>query len=172
MLRIDVNSKYIRRIFMVLELYFIIYLFMYWRNCRCVRLNWVALTLSKRPNRVGDSFPSPEDGNRSSFLNVVFSSIYSSERWTKYRNPGILNCSHVLLNVNNRGTSSLAVFRGRTSVSAHALSCSLHVMCLCMYVPVPTRCIETVLINRHGINNVVRAFFVELMCFRVALFRP
>jgi hypothetical protein len=33
------------------------------------------LPLSKRPNRVGVSLPSPGDGNRSSFRNVVFSSI-------------------------------------------------------------------------------------------------
>jgi hypothetical protein len=31
------------------------------------------LALSKRLNRIGVSLPSPEDGNRSSFLNVVFS---------------------------------------------------------------------------------------------------
>jgi hypothetical protein len=29
--------------------------------------------LSKEPNRVGVSLPSPEDGNRSRFRNVVFS---------------------------------------------------------------------------------------------------
>jgi hypothetical protein len=33
------------------------------------------LALYKGPNRVGVSPPSPEDGNRSSFLNVVFSSF-------------------------------------------------------------------------------------------------
>jgi hypothetical protein len=32
------------------------------------------LALSKRPNRVGVSLLSPEDGNRPSFRNVVFSS--------------------------------------------------------------------------------------------------
>jgi hypothetical protein len=38
--------------------------------------------LSKGPNRVGVSFPSPEDSNRSSFRNVV-SSIYNSGQWIK-----------------------------------------------------------------------------------------
>jgi hypothetical protein len=33
------------------------------------------LALSKGPNRVGVSLPSLEDGNRSGFRNVVFSSI-------------------------------------------------------------------------------------------------
>jgi hypothetical protein len=38
------------------------------------------LALSKGPNRVGVSLPSPEDGDRSSFRNVVFP-IYL-ELWT------------------------------------------------------------------------------------------
>jgi hypothetical protein len=33
------------------------------------------LALSKGPNRVGVSLPSPEDGKRSSFRNTVFFSI-------------------------------------------------------------------------------------------------
>jgi hypothetical protein len=37
---------------------------------------------------------SPEDGNRSSFRNVVFSCIYNSRRWTKPTNPVILNVIH------------------------------------------------------------------------------
>jgi hypothetical protein len=36
-------------------------------------VQWLRLTLSKRPKRLSVSFPSPEDGNRSSFWNVVFS---------------------------------------------------------------------------------------------------
>jgi hypothetical protein len=51
---------------------------------------WLRLALSKGPNRVGVSFPSPEDGNRSSFRNVVFSSIQNSGRWTTSRNSVIL----------------------------------------------------------------------------------
>jgi hypothetical protein len=39
------------------------------------RVQWFRLALSKGPNRVGVSLPSPEDGNRSSLRNVVFSSI-------------------------------------------------------------------------------------------------
>jgi hypothetical protein len=33
-------------------------------------VQWLGLALSKRPNRVGVSLPSPEDGNRSSFRNI------------------------------------------------------------------------------------------------------
>jgi hypothetical protein len=38
-------------------------------------VQWLMLALSKRPNWVGVFPPSPEDGNRSSFRNVVFSSF-------------------------------------------------------------------------------------------------
>jgi hypothetical protein len=48
------------------------------------------VALSKGPNRVGVSVPSPEEGKRSSFRNVVIPSIYNSGRWTKSRNPLIL----------------------------------------------------------------------------------
>jgi hypothetical protein len=52
-------------------------------------VTWVVqllrLALSKESNRIGVSFPSPEDGNRPSFRNV-FLFIYNSERWTKSRN--------------------------------------------------------------------------------------
>jgi hypothetical protein len=46
-------------------------------------------------NRVGFSLPSPEDGNRSSFRNIAFSSIYNSGRWTKPRNLVILRVMHL-----------------------------------------------------------------------------
>jgi hypothetical protein len=52
---------------------------------------WLRLALSKAPNRVGFSLLTPEDGNRSSFRNVVFSIIYNPRRWTKPRSPVILN---------------------------------------------------------------------------------
>jgi hypothetical protein len=38
--------------------------------------------------------PSPEDGNRPSFRNVVFSSFWNTGRWTKSKNPVILNVIH------------------------------------------------------------------------------
>jgi hypothetical protein len=44
-----------------------------------------------RPNRVRVSLPSFENRNRSSFRNVVFSSILTSGRWAKFRNLVILN---------------------------------------------------------------------------------
>jgi hypothetical protein len=39
-----------------------------------VLVQWLMSVLSKGPNRVGVSLPSPEGRNRSSFRNVVFSS--------------------------------------------------------------------------------------------------
>jgi hypothetical protein len=48
------------------------------------------LALSKGPDRV-DVFPSPEDGNIYSFRNVVFSGFKNIGRWTKSKNPVILN---------------------------------------------------------------------------------
>jgi hypothetical protein len=37
-------------------------------------VQWLRLALSKGRHRIGVSLPSPEDGNRSSFHNIVFSS--------------------------------------------------------------------------------------------------
>jgi hypothetical protein len=46
------------------------------------------LALSKGPNRAGVSIPSPEDGNRSTFLNVVFfNALWNTGGWTKYTDP-------------------------------------------------------------------------------------
>jgi hypothetical protein len=49
---------------------------------------WIEATLSKGPNRIG-FFPSPEDGNRSSFRNVVFllSLFLIPGRWIRSENP-------------------------------------------------------------------------------------
>jgi hypothetical protein len=51
---------------------------------------WLSLALSKGSYWVG-VFPSPEDGNRSSFRNVVFSSLYNTGRWKKSKNLVFLN---------------------------------------------------------------------------------
>jgi hypothetical protein len=48
------------------------------------------LALSKEPNRVGVSLSSHDDGNRSSFLNVVFSSYLELKTMDKVHNPVIL----------------------------------------------------------------------------------
>jgi hypothetical protein len=42
------------------------------------------------------SHPPLEDGNRSSFRNVVFSSFYNTGRWTKSKKPVILNFWRVI----------------------------------------------------------------------------
>jgi hypothetical protein len=51
----------------------------------------LSLALSKGHNRAGVSLPSPEDGNRSSFQNVVFSSYLELHTMEKSRNSAILN---------------------------------------------------------------------------------
>jgi hypothetical protein len=61
-------------------------------------VQWQRLTLSKGYNRVGAS-PHPlwpEDGNRSSFRNVVFSSFKNTGPWTKSENPVILRMIEVM----------------------------------------------------------------------------
>jgi hypothetical protein len=40
---------------------------------------WLRLALTKGRNRIGVSLPLPEDGNRSSFRNVVFYSYLESQ---------------------------------------------------------------------------------------------
>jgi hypothetical protein len=45
------------------------------------------VAISKGPNRVGVSLPSPEDGNRSSFRNVVFSSYLEFRTMSKVQEP-------------------------------------------------------------------------------------
>jgi hypothetical protein len=52
------------------------------------------LTSITGPNLVGVFPPPPDDGNRSSFRNVVFSSFYSTGRWKKSKNPVILTDIH------------------------------------------------------------------------------
>jgi hypothetical protein len=42
----------------------------------------------------GPKVPSPEDGNRSSFQNVVFLSYLESGQWTKSKNPVSLSVIH------------------------------------------------------------------------------
>jgi hypothetical protein len=46
--------------------------------------------------------PSPEDGNRCSFQNAVFSSISNSGGWKKSRNPVILSVTHCPQNPTER----------------------------------------------------------------------
>jgi hypothetical protein len=49
--------------------------------------NTLMLSLSKGPNRVDVSFPSPEDGNRSSLRNVVFSSYLEFRTMDEVHKP-------------------------------------------------------------------------------------
>jgi hypothetical protein len=58
-------------------------------------------SLSKGPNRVGISLPSPKDRNRSSFRNGVFSSIWNSRRWLEPRNPVILSTARMHYRLSN-----------------------------------------------------------------------
>jgi hypothetical protein len=62
---------------------------------RFSRVQWLRLAFSKGPDWVG-VLPSPEDGNRSGFRNVVFSSFYNTGRWTNFKTPTIIsnNCKY------------------------------------------------------------------------------
>jgi hypothetical protein len=58
-------------------------------------LQWLRLALSKGPNWVGVFSPlSPKDGNRSSFRNVVFSSLLNTRRWKSPKSSVILCVIH------------------------------------------------------------------------------
>jgi hypothetical protein len=50
------------------------------------------LALSKEPNRVGVSLPSPEDGNRSSFRNFVFCYYLEFRTMNKVQKPSHSEC--------------------------------------------------------------------------------
>jgi hypothetical protein len=53
---------------------------------------WIKLALSKEPSRVGVSLSSPDDGNRSSFRNLVFSSYLEFRTIDKVHNPSYSEC--------------------------------------------------------------------------------
>jgi hypothetical protein len=57
---------------------------------RCWRGRHSIQSLSKGPNWVRRLPPKPEDGNKSSFRNVVFSVPYNTGQWRKSKNPVIL----------------------------------------------------------------------------------
>jgi hypothetical protein len=48
-------------------------------------------TVTEGPNRVGFSLPSPEDGNISSFRNVVFSNYLESLAMDNGTNPSVIH---------------------------------------------------------------------------------
>jgi hypothetical protein len=59
--------------------FFIPWFTFYWFFIRSmVTEEWLRFALFNGPNRVGVSLPSPEDGNRSSFRNVMFSNVYNA----------------------------------------------------------------------------------------------
>jgi hypothetical protein len=62
----------------------------------CQLVQRLKLVLSKVPNRVGVSLPSPEDGKRSSFRNV-FSTYFEFRTMDKSHKPGDSELSGVLL---------------------------------------------------------------------------
>jgi hypothetical protein len=59
------------------------------------RVQWLTLVLSKRPNIVGASLPSPEDGNTSSFRNVAFSIYLEFRKMDTDQNLMILGVMHL-----------------------------------------------------------------------------
>jgi hypothetical protein len=86
----------------------------------CVNLTevvqWLRLALSKGPNWVGVfSTLSPEDGNRSSFRNVVFSSLWNTGRWKspkKNSNPVCYTPS----------SEPFRIYQHRPCINIHAFS--------------------------------------------------
>jgi hypothetical protein len=86
------------------------------------------IALFKGPNRVRvlASLTSPEDGNRSSFRNVVFSCIYISRQWTKVQKAsgseeplslgGWVKCRH-LLHVADAYTTQHLVYQWQSGSS-------------------------------------------------------
>jgi hypothetical protein len=50
-------------------------------------VHWLRLALSKGHNKAGFSLPPPEDENRYSFQNIVFSSFLNTRRWTSPETP-------------------------------------------------------------------------------------
>jgi hypothetical protein len=63
------------------------------------QVHWLRLALSKGLNRVGVSFPSPEDVNRSSFRNVVFSSYLEFLMKDTVHEPSDSQNQYLLLSV-------------------------------------------------------------------------
>jgi hypothetical protein len=59
----------------------------YWVSGSVIQIRRLMLALSKGPNKVGVSLTSPEDGNRSSFRNVVFSSDLGFRTMDKVQKP-------------------------------------------------------------------------------------
>jgi hypothetical protein len=74
-----------------------------WKSCsvrdrhrlRFCLLCWANFNQQRR------CFLSPEDGNRSSFRNVVFSSFWNAERRTKSRNPVTMNTNFIHFHEHN-----------------------------------------------------------------------
>jgi hypothetical protein len=70
-----------------------------------ILVQWLRLAPFKGPNRVDVSLPSPEDGNRSSFWSVVFSSyleFWAKEKVQKPSNSVIHHRQNPLDSTNNR----------------------------------------------------------------------
>jgi hypothetical protein len=65
-----------------------------WRGEDTYSVGSLEKNLSKGPNWVGVFPPSPENGNRSNFRNVVLSSFSNTGRWTKLKPPVILSVIH------------------------------------------------------------------------------
>jgi hypothetical protein len=55
---------------------------------------WLRIALAKGSNRVSVSIHSIEDGNRFSFQNIVFLSLWNTGWWIKSRIPVILSVIH------------------------------------------------------------------------------
>jgi hypothetical protein len=86
------------------------------------------LAPSKGPNKVDVFLLSPEDGKRSSFRNVVSSSIYNSGQCTKSKNPAILSLILHILKAQEACSPSTFVSAGEFAVTEHSFESSHHVL--------------------------------------------
>jgi hypothetical protein len=141
-----------------------------------VWVQWLTLDLSNGPNRLVVRLPSLEDGNRSSFRNAVFSSIYNSEWQTKSRNPAILRVIHHRQNPLDSTCSQIADYRMLILVqqehctlqhkmehsSLHKFY-SLHV-CVCVCVCVCVYFKSTYYVTIHGNSSAYRGVHIVLLC--------
>jgi hypothetical protein len=91
------------------------------------------LALSKGSNRVGVSLPSPEDGNRTSVRNGVFSSYLAFRTMEKVHKLVILNAGYIRISFTKQMSGWLSRYSDwlravqRTNSQQRQDSCPLHI---------------------------------------------
>jgi hypothetical protein len=82
---------------------------------------WLRLSYSKGPNRVGVFLPSPEDGNEFSFRNVVFSSYFEFRTVEKVHKPNDVECYTIVRTLYKKALAVLIIssFAVRMATVSH-----------------------------------------------------